>query len=163
LGLYFFYFLFLCLVQQKMIVNKNYIFFCHFLNFNFSYIFPCTFVRIRHRWPLKFVGSPNLSLKVPKFRDLGALAEFRPPLPDSGNCAIFPWYSTEFGHRPDSGETGQPVVSEFSQCYWILITIGGISLPVVFHYQWFFSYELNTKKYFKKIIFGDHIFRRKTF
>jgi hypothetical protein len=34
------------------------------------------FVRIRHHWPLKFVGSPNQLSKVLEFWDLAALAIF---------------------------------------------------------------------------------------
>jgi hypothetical protein len=91
--------IFWCLVQQKIMVNENY--FWRFSQFELL-ILARMFVRIRHRWPLKFVGSPNQLSKVPEFWDLAALAifwslslefstvaKFRPPSPDYGNCAIF--------------------------------------------------------------------------
>jgi len=63
-----------------------------FSEFKFS-ILACTFVGILHFWALKFVGSPNLPLKVPVYRIptlvIAAgirrrLAKFRPHSKESG-------------------------------------------------------------------------------
>jgi len=49
------------------------------------FILARTFVGIRHQRKLKFVGSPNLSPKVPDCRNSVTLVRFQGWWPESGN------------------------------------------------------------------------------
>jgi hypothetical protein len=96
--LYFFGYL----VQPKIIVNENHF---QFNRKSFSgfklFILAHTFVEIRYRRALEFVGRPNIPLKVPEF--WYPIAGIRRPIfrqnrSEFGRCSNLV-ICTEFGHR----------------------------------------------------------------